>query len=203
MAAVQKITIEHQIAEIGVRTTPARLNITQPRMQMRITSESPQMEINRQTPTFTINRRQANAESGLMAPSDFAKANADAGRQAAFRGMRRAVEDGNFLGDMRRKGDRVGQLAKSKAMNAARPKQINIGLMPKTKPEVIWDKGEMSINWSRHTILIDWDGEYMPELTVDPKHSVEVFLRTEPYFRVAVEEVYSPDMPGIYVDQAI
>jgi len=43
----------------------------------------------------------------------------------------------------------------------------------------------------------------MPQLTVDPKHSVEVFLRTEPYFRVTVEEMVVPGMPGRFVDQAI
>jgi hypothetical protein len=75
--------------------------------------------------------------------------------------------------------------------------------MPKSRPEVIWDKGHMSINWSKHSILIDWDGEYMPELTVDPKYSIEVFLRTEPYFRVSVEEMVDPSMPGRFVDQAI
>ena len=61
----------------------------------------------------------------------------------------------------------------------------------------------MSINWSKHSILIDWDGEYMPQLTIDPKYSIEVFMRTEPYFRISVEEIAMPGMTGRYVDQAI
>jgi len=173
-------------------------------MRMRISSETPQMQIERKAPTFKVNRRKINAESGLKAPLDLAKDYRDKGKAGAARGTRTAVDDGNFLGETRRKGDRVGQLARKKTMSAIlRKQQMNIGLMPKSRPEVTWDKGSMSINWSKHSIVIDWDGEYMPQLTVDPRHSIEVFVRTEPYFRVSVEEVLDPNRPGRYIDQAI
>jgi len=204
MAGIQKIIIDHRLAELGIRSTPARLNISSQRMQMRITNEAPQMEIERQTPSFRVNKRKINSESGLKSPMELSKAYRDEGRAGASRGTRTAVNDGNFLGETRRRGDRVGELARNKTMSAIlRKKEINIGLMPKSKPEVIWDKGSMSINWSRHSILIDWDGEYMPQFSVDPKHSIEVFLRTEPYFRVTVEEMIDPGMPGRYFDEAI
>jgi len=204
MASIQKVVIDQQIAQLGIRSTPARLNIKSPRMQMKITTEPSQMKIERRAPTFKINRKKINSESGLKAPLEVAKEYRDKGKTGAFRGTKTAVDDGNFLGETRRKGDRVGQLARNKAMSAVLKKQqLNIGLMPKESPEVVWDAGSMSINWSRHSILIDWDGEFMPQLTVDPKYSVEVFLRTEPYFRVSVEAMIDPGMPGRYVDQAV
>ncbi|MCL2391135.1 MAG: DUF6470 family protein [Oscillospiraceae bacterium] len=204
MSKVQRIMIEHQLAELGIRKTPARLNIKAPTAELRITSESAQMEIQRTNPTFRLSRRRANAESGLSGPSDLARQLGEAGRQGAKRGARKAVADGNFLGEMRRSGDRVGQLAQNKAMDAiARGRDINIGLMPTSPPEVVWDMGEMNINWSKHSVLIDWDGEFMPELTVDPKHSIEIFLRTEPYFRVSIEETVTTIITGKYVDDAI
>jgi hypothetical protein len=92
-------------------------------------------------------------------------------------------------------------LAKNKAMARLRKPETNIGLMPASPPEVTWDKGYMRINWSKHNIIIDYSGEYMPDMTVDPKYSIEVFLRTQPYFRVMVEEVL-PNA-GRYVDRAI
>jgi len=204
MPGIQKIIINQQLAELGIRSTPGKLNLSFPRMKMRITNEPTQMEIESKTPTFRINRKKINSESGLKAPMELAKEFRDEGRTGALRGARTAADDGNFLGETRRKGDRVGQLARKKTMSAILKKQeLNIGLMPKSRPEVVWDKGSMSINWSRHSILIDWDGEYMPQLTIDPKYSVEIFLRTEPYFRVSVEELLDPGMPGRYVDQAI
>jgi len=204
MAGIYRINIDQQRAEIGVRTTPAKIRITTPRPKMRITSQAPKLEIERRDPKFRVNRRKINSESGLKAPLELAKVHRDNGRSGALQGTSAAVNDGNFLGETRRQGDRVGQLAKNKTMSAIlKKKEANIGLMPKERPEVVWDKGSLSINWSRHSVIIDWDGEYMPRLTVDPKHSIEVYLRKEPYFRVTVEEMTDPGGPGRYVDRAI
>jgi len=204
MPGIQKIIIDQQLAEVGIRNTRAKLNIKYPRMQMRIATEAPKMKIERQTPSFRINRKKIDSERGLKSPMELTQGFRDQGRVGALKGTKTALDDGNFLGELRRKGDRVGQLAKNKTMSAIlKQQQINIGLMPKNRPEVVWDKGSMTINWSRHSILIDWDGEYMPQLTVDPKYSIEVFLKTEPYFRVSVEDMVDPGMPGRYVDQAI
>jgi len=204
MAGIYRISIDQQLAEVGVRSIPARLKITMPQMSMKVTTETPHMEIERQAPSFKLNRRKINSESGLKPPLELATEYRDRGKAGAFRGTKTAVEDGNFLGETKRRGDRVGQLAYNKAMSAIqKKKQYNIGLMPKSKPEVEWEKGTMSINWSKHSIVIDWDGEYMPQLTVDPKYSIEVFLRQEPYFRVTVEDMIDPGMPGKYVDKAI
>ena len=204
MAGIHRILIDQQLAELGVNVTPAKMRINTPRMQMRIRSEIPQMEIERQAPRFRVNRKKINSESGLKSPMDFTHAFRDEGRAAALRGAGTAKDDGNFLGEIRRRGDKVGQLARSKAMSAVmRKQQINIGLMPKSSPEVEWDEGYLQINWSKHSLVIDWDGEFMPQLTIDPKYSLEIYLRTEPYFRIVIEEVTDPNMPGRLVDQAI
>ena len=204
MPGIQRILIEQQLAEVGVRVTPAEVHIERPHMEMKITTESPHMEIDSQAPTFRINRRKINSESGLKPPLELAKTTRDNGRQGALRGTKTAKEDGNFLGDLKNPGDRVAKLAHNKAMSAIkRRKQTNLGLMPKSIPEVEWERGYMRINWSKHSVVIDWDGEYMPKLTVDPKYSIEVYLRTEPYFRILVQEVNDPNMPGRLVDKAI
>ena len=204
MPGIQRITIEQQLAELGVHVTPAQVHIERPHMEMKITTESPEMEIDSQAPSFRINRKKINSESGLKAPLELARVYRDNGRAGALRGARTAKEDGNFLGDLRKPGDRVAKLARSKTMSEImKKKQSNIGLMPKSIPEVEWERGYMRINWSKHSIVIDWDGEYMPKLTVDPKYSIEVYLRTEPYFRIMVEEVVDPNTPGRIVDRAI
>ena len=204
MANIQMININQQLAELGIRNTPAKLNIRSPHMEMRIKTENAKMEIEHKTPSFRISRKKMESEIGSKTPIEFAKSNREQGRTGALRGAKVAVEDGNFLGEMRRKGDRVGQLARKKTMSAILKKQqVNIGLSPGSSAEVVWDEGSMSINWSRHSILIDWDGEFMPQLTVDPKYSVEIFLKTEPYFRVSVRDMIDPEMPGRVVDAAI
>jgi len=203
MPRIPHITIEQQLAEIGVKRTPAQMHIEQSQMEMTIETESPQMDIERKAPSFKINRKKINAESGLKSTQELSKDYRDKGKIGAFRGTKTAVNDGNFLSDLRKQGDRVGKLARSKTMSAIlRKKEINIGLMPKSPPEVVWDRGYMRINWSKHSIVIDWDGEYMPKVTIDPKYSIEIYLRTEPYFRVLVE-AEDPNIPGRLVDKAV
>jgi len=173
-------------------------------MQMNIRTETPQMRVDSQAPSFRVNRQKINNESGLKAPLELAKTFRNEGRQAALRGARQAKDDGNFIANPHIPGDKsIPRLARNKAMRRLEKPEVNIGLMPASSPEVTWDKGHMRINWSKHSVVIDWNGDYLPQLTVDPKYSVEVFLRTEPYFRVMVEEVLDPNRPGRYVDQAI
>ena len=204
MPNIQKISVDQQLAELGVRTIPAKMHITLPRMEMSISTESPRMEIDRQAPKFKVNRKKINSESGLKSPSEITMAYRDAGKRGALKGTKTAVDDGNFLGELRNPGDRVSKLAHNKSMAAImKRKQANIAPMPKSIPEVEWDRGYMRINWSKHSIVIDWDGEYMPQLTIDPKSSIEIFLRTEPYFRITVEDLVDPFMPGRLVDRAI
>jgi len=204
MGSIRKLTIDQQLAEIGVNVTSAKMNINLPRMKMKITTENPQMDIERKSPTFKINRKKLNSESGLKPPMELAKEWRAKGLSGAQKGTKTAGDDGDFLGDTRIRGNRIAKLSRNKAMAAAtRRKQSNIGLMPKSSPEVEWDKGYMRINWSKHSIVVDWDGEYMPQLTIDPKHSVEIFMRTEPHFKVMVEDLIAPNSPGRYVDQAI
>ena len=204
MSNIQKISIDQQIAEIGVRNVPAQMHITLPRMKMKITSESPQMEIDKKDPAFKVNWRKVRSESGLKPPPEFSYDYRNKGIEGAVKGTKTAADDGNFLGELRIPGDRVAKLAHNKTMSEIiKKRQVNIDLMPKSSPEVEWDKGYMRINWSKHSIVIDWDGEYMPQLTVDPRSSIEIFLRTEPYFRVTVEDWDDPNMTGRYVDRAI
>ena len=204
MPGIKKVSIDQQLAEIGVRVTPAQMHITRPRMQMKISTESPQMEIDRQNPSFKVNWKKVRSESGLKPQPELTRNVSNEGKSTAMRRIKEIGKEGDFLGDLRIPMDRGAKLSRSKAMNAAtRKKEINIGLMPQSSPEVTWDKGHLRINWSKHSILIDWDGEYMPQVTIDPKSSIEIFLRTEPYFRIRVEDVVDPNMPGRYVDQAI
>ncbi|MCL2226419.1 MAG: DUF6470 family protein [Oscillospiraceae bacterium] len=204
MLSVQRIFIEQQLAEIGIRTTNAQMHITMPQGQMTITSEAPQMQIERRMPTFRVDRQRIADESGLRGPVALARDFANAGRQGAMRGIRNAVDAGHALGDVRRGGDRVGALARNRTMaRLTRNREVNIGLMPRSGANLEWDRGEMSINWSRHSLVIDWDGDLMPTIVIDPKHSIEVFLRTEPYFRVVVQGEPRTVTPGRFVDQAV
>ena len=204
MSVLKRLNIDQQFAQIGVRSSRAKLNISMPRMQMRIRTETPKMQIDSKAPTFKVNRQKINNESGLKGPLELAKTHRNKGRQAALRGARNAKDDGNFIANPNLPGDKsLPALAKNKMKRTLANVDSNVGLMPGSSPEVTWDKGHMRINWSKHSVSVDWSGDYMPEMSIDPKYSVEVFLRSQPYFRVSVEDVLESGAPGRYIDQAI
>ena len=203
MPRIPQIRIEQQKAEIAVKSTPASMRISKPQLKMKITSEIPKFEAHQQVPRFKMNWKKVRSESGIKSQGEMSKAYREAGRQAALQGAKQAASDGNFLGNMRIHGDRVAMLAKNKALSDIQEKrQINVGLMPKSSPQVEWDKGSMRVSWSTHSLVIDWEGDYMPQVTVDPPHSVEVYLRTKPYVKVMVEDT-APPSNSMHVDAAI
>jgi len=204
MSSIPKIKIEQQSAEMGLNITQAQMRITNPRRKMRVTYESPEMQIENKMPSFKINMKKINSEIGLKPPKEFTAHGAAKGREGSMRGARKALEDGNFLGDIRNyPGDKIGQLARNRAMERLGTKQINVGLMPESSPEVTWERGHMRMSWSKHSLVIDWEGDYMPEVSVDPPYSVEVYLSKKPYFRVLVEEGDAPETSGGQVDRRI
>ena len=195
------IKIEQQFAQIGVNSTKAQLKIKNRRLQMKSSSETPEPKIESKMPVFKINNKKINSESGLKSTMELTMDARNDGIDGAFKGINRIVEDGNFLGEMRNPGDRVGMLAKKRTSERLNSKEFNVGLMPKSSPEVAWERGEMRVSWSKHKLVIDWDGDYMPEFTLEPPHSVEVYLSDKPYIRILVEEGDPPVTdPGSNVD---
>jgi hypothetical protein len=204
MAGISKILIDQQLAEVGVNVTPAKMHITTPRPKITISQENAQMEIDRKAPTFKLNRKKMYSQMRLRTTPELSTDFRNKGKAAAARGAGSRTQDGNFLGNVRNQGDRVAQLAHNKAMARIRQKsQMNIEAIPKEMPEITWDKGHVRVNWSRHSLVIDFDGEFLPQLTVDPNYSVEVYLRTKPYFRITVAEGVDPYMPGRHIDHVL
>ena len=202
--SIKRIRIDQQFAQIGVRSTPAKLNIRKPRGQMSISTETPQMQIDRKAPSFRVNQQKIRNESGLKAPLVLAKEFRDKGRQAALRGARQNKDDGNFIANPKIPGDKsIPMLAKNKAMSRLGKREINVGLMPASSPEISWEKGQMNINWSKHSVVVDYNGEFMPQVTVDPKYSIEVYLRNRPYIQVMVEDAVQSGAPGRYINSLV
>lgn len=187
MSRISRVVIDQQLAEIGLKVTPAQMNISFPRPEMHITQENAKMSVDRQNPTFKINRQNVLNESGLKSPEALASSYASEGQSAVLKATAKASQEGDYLAKVQQPGNRVVQIARQNSRQKSQ-KDINIGLMPKSSPEIEWTPGSMNINWSGHKLKIEWEGEYLPEMAIDPQYSVEVFLRTKPYFRVSLEE---------------
>jgi hypothetical protein len=169
---------------------------------MKIQTEAAKMTVDRKNPTFQIDLQPYRDEVNLKQPD---RLTADFGSQAhvaSLDGIAEASRDGDFLASTEKPGNRVAQIARRKLQKSAQ-RELNIKAIPSRRPKVTWDPGYVHIDWSGHRISIDWEGEYMPELTVDPPYSIEVFLRNKPYFRITVEEGENPYQAGQRVNQAV
>ena len=204
MSLLMRVKIDQQRAEIGINSSLGNMRIRKPQGQMSIRNQPTQLQIDKQAPTFRVNQQKIRNESGLKAPLELAKDFRNAGRQGALRGARQNANDGDFIANPNIPGDKsIPLLAKNKAMAEFRNREINIGLMPASPAEIDWTPGQINMNWSKHSLIVDYNSEFMPEVTLDPMYSVEVFLRTQPYIRVSVEPIITSGSPGRYIDQTI
>lgn len=202
---VSRMIIEQQRAIIGINHVWARMHISTPQPQMSMQNVTPEMDIEFQMPRFRRNVVRLSHESGLSLPRDLINNMARKGMTAGTRAIRRFVDEGNHLGDVRRGsgGSRTAQLSQNRVRERlSRNTEINIGVMPESIPELEWEMGHFRINWSTHSVVIDWDGDYLPEVTIDPKHSIEVYLSTSPYIRIIVEPMQVDEaVQGRHIDQ--
>lgn len=208
MPSIGRIQIEQQYASIGIKVTPSQLSITTPRPKLEFQQEMPEMSIDSQKANLKVNWRQEPIDSAeflqatlngdALAAVDArnkakqAKAAAEAEQDgiqgAAHKPKFEAAEAPNFTPST------VGDFSMVKK-DTSKPEM--------TVPEVELDPGQISIKWSTQQFKVEWDGDYMPEFTVEPPYSVEIFLRNRPSIRISVEEVNDPYNPGVIVDRKL
>jgi hypothetical protein len=201
------MVIEQQFAAIGVNITPAHVEIEAPRLSMNITTEKPEMTIDRQAPTFEMDIDFFGGNRALNEPPDVLVV--DAFDNEVFKDELKPYSElvdtdkRNGHGTPR-KGSRIAAISRRKLMQSAR-RNIKIKTVPQNHPKIKWDPGYVHINWSSYRVNIDWEGEYIPEITVDPPYSIEIYLRNKPYFRITVEdgEAPYPYQAGQRVDEAV
>lgn len=202
MAGIPSIIIDQSFGSLGIEMTQAQMKITTPRPQMEVSRQDPEMSVDSQAPEFTLNWKKVRSESGLKPPKEFTDSYAGSGIHIAGEGTKEAAQDGNFLGKVTAKGNRVAQLARHKTIKTSQT-EINLSSMPKSMPEVEWNPGFLNINWTRGSVNIDWVGEYMPEVVIDPPFSIEIFLREKPYIKIMVEDGIVESGTGLVVDKKL
>jgi hypothetical protein len=195
--------IEQQFAAIGVNVTPAHVEIEMPRLSMNITTESAKMTIDRKNPTFEMDFTPYNG-GDILEPDVLVGDNID--QNALENEYRNGGGLAKYAGrrglGAAKKGVRATQAPRRKLKQLA-IRDIKVKTAPPNRPKVKWDPGYLHIDWSGHRINIDWEGEYIPDITVDPPYSIEIYLRNKPYFRITVEDGVAPYEAGRRVDQAV
>jgi len=202
---VQRLVTEQQFAQIGIRSSHARMQVSSPKGQMSMQNVRPQLEVNTELPRFRVPRERIRSESGLAGPLSFAKEFRNKGRSAALRAVGAYASDGDFVANHRIPGDRsFPLLAKNKMNSLMRKPETNIGLMPSSPPSLDWSKGVIDINFSRHNIGVDWSGSNLIDVTVDEGFPAEVSLLQRHDFRIlGMEPAVENRTMGNFIDRSV
>lgn len=195
MRTMPRLHIEKQDAQIGIKTTNAKLQIQNRRPKMKFSAPVPTMQADTKQAAFKVDWQRVRSESGLPGPITKGQQLAGEAQQQALEYTGQVVQDGNYIASTELGGNRVAAIEADRSFD--RMPEINLGSMPQNLPNVQWEPGFIHISWSNTQMQVEWDNEYMPTFSVEP-HSVEIFLRNQPYIRISVMEE-----PVVGVDQQV
>lgn len=188
-----KLNIQQQRAEINVEIQNAQLHVKMPRREMVINHEPARMEIRRSEGEVDLDLRAFKSNLGLKNYDEITRAAAQKAKVKAQENVKENVSEGIQLQD-RSKGQTIGKLAKNKMMA---PKNPRPGRNPVPPPvEMDGKPGRMEIEWVKGGITIDWEGDNLVEVYVEPPHSVEIQLSQRPSVQVSIEEESLSDFKG-------
>ena len=63
--------------------------------------------------------------------------------------------------------------------------EVNVGLMPRSSPEITWENGSLALDWSDGDLDISWDTGGV-DANFAP-HSVEIKIRDFPEVRISYQ----------------
>lgn len=201
MSTIPNIVIDQCFGSLGIELTPAQMKITTPRPEMQITNEPPEFTVEQKFPELKVNW-----------DNDYkASAAKPMRRQQHIAAPQVHVQNHNTenhtnsdeLGASRARGTRrAKQRSQQKQINMEQV-QINLNSVPASSPKYEWTPGVININWTRGNLSVDWVGEYMPQVVVDPPFSIDVYLREKPYIKIMVEDGSAPGPAGANVDMKL
>ena len=203
--AIMRINLAHQTAQLSVRSSPARMQISMPQERIRIQNDTPQLQIETQMPTFQVPVQRLRSETGLAGPLSFARQFSSRGRQAAMRAIATYAAEGDAIANVNIPGDKsIPMMVSNKMRNYFRKPETNIGLMPSSPPSLDWTPGYINVNATRHNISVDWSGSNMAQVTADISFPVEVSLNGRPSVWISsIEPAVENRTMGRYIDRSI
>ena len=203
--SIMRVNLEHQSAQLNIRSSHARMQISKPPGQMTFQDNKTQLQIETQLPTFRVPRERLRSELNLASPLSFAKQFRDKGRQGALRAAATYAAEGDYIANQNIPGDKsIPMMVSNKMKRYFQKPDTNIGLMPSSPPSLDWTKGYININATRHNVSVDWSGRNTAQVTADIDFPVEVTLNGRPSVSVSsIEPAVENRTMGRYIDRSI
>ncbi|MCL2221136.1 MAG: DUF6470 family protein [Oscillospiraceae bacterium] len=192
MSMLMRININEQRAQVGLNITRSNLNINSPTPAIQINSQRSQLNINSEQPTFTAHKEAVRREMGILTSGQFASEFANAGRQAALQGTARRANDGDLLARFQVQGrDGVPTLARNASMARLGPREVNIGLMPRSLIQMTWNVNQIDVNFSGHSLTVNASLENQAQISLHPHHAVSAYFAIPPHMDITAVPLYA------------
>ena len=202
---VQRIIIDQQFAQIGIRSSLARMQISSPESRINIQNQRPQLQVNTELPRFRVPRERLRNELNLAGPLSFAREFANKGRSGGHQATATYASEGDFIASKNIPGEKsIPMMVSNKMRQYFRKPDTNIGLMPSSPPSLDWEKGVIDINFSGHRVAVDWSGSNTADISVEHGYPVEVSLSRQAHFRVmGIEPAVENRTYGRFIDRSV
>lgn len=172
MRASRVVMVKREYPVLEIKTTPAKVEIRRRNLRVRVSSAMPRMTINKQDPSFRMDAEALRAATGRPTGITQARQFSSESQQDGLEAIGEIAE----AGDMLLRPDQY-DIADVAGMRVAKDQpEVNLGLVPDTRPQLEWTEGYFEVEWSEPETQIDWEGQVMPDIEVTP-HSVEINVR--------------------------
>ncbi|MDF2520939.1 MAG: hypothetical protein K0R84_1567 [Clostridia bacterium] len=129
-------------ALLGIKTTPAKVNISQPKADLEIHQKHAKVIIDTEPVQIRIDQSQCFSEAGLKNNRAFMEDNVQNARQEWLRGIGETVSEGNMMADIKGKGNAFAEIAFN---NAVKKYDFNVKFIPTSRPVIDFVGGNLDI----------------------------------------------------------
>ena len=196
---VYRIQIDQQMAKIHIDSQMAALSIKTGQRMMQVEQQRAQMSLQRQAPKVDLDMEAFQANIGLESVMDATKASAARAQVQVAQSIKKFAQQEDAIATLPSAGNAIAQTAKSNMLEDRTPERRR-SEVPSSAVKMTGDPGELQIDWTKQEIRINWDKYQIPEISVEPKASVEIQLGQEPQVSCQVVELTIPKETGREVD---
>ena len=174
------LRITQVYGRIGIRQYPAKMDIEQPPPRADIRQRRATLEVNTKHAKINIDQSQCFAEAGLKPALTLAHDFYDEGLEAGIEAIGNIVEEANALMEIEKGGNAIADIASSKLESEG---ELNIVMMPKSRPKIWVDEGRADINWRPNPADIEWHVHTKANIEAT-RHKVDIYMERWPDIKV-------------------
>lgn len=181
-----------------IKTTNAKVEIRNDPLRLKVEREPARMHVHRTRPKMKVNWTKVRNESGLRSTSAQRKHMQQMYRRMALDGISQMANEYDQISSIQNIPPGGPEIVATVALDSILHIDIpvvDVANMPRSMPDVEWERGELEIEWESARLEMRWEGSIRPEISVTP-HTVEIRLINGETIRVGENEARTLERQG-------